>query len=111
MSTSYFHLRAPITSLALDEGPVHDRLRVWQDHGLAGELVVRHGVGRQLALMFASTDDDDLHCALHLWYGGDTRGMVVNVNDPSLPDACVVVSEYGEVTNVGAVKVLAGQHR
>jgi hypothetical protein len=38
-----------ITSVVVDEGPSHDRVRVWNRGGLAGVLVVTHGDGEVIA--------------------------------------------------------------
>jgi len=38
-----------VTSVRIVEGPAHDLVRVWNRHGLAGELVVRRGDCRALA--------------------------------------------------------------
>ena len=111
MSTAYYRLRDPITSLALKEGPAHDRLRIWE-HGLAGELVLSSGVGRTVARMFFSTDADDAHCAIHTYYGGAERGCVVTVNDLTLLDSAVVLDgDTDEVLTVGEVKAFAGLGR
>ena len=112
MSTAYYRLREPITSLALEEGPAHDRLRIWERHGLAGELVVSAGSGREIARMFFETGVDDLHCAIHTYYGGAERGGVGTVNDPTLPDSATVLDgDTGEVLTVGEVKGYAGLGR
>ena len=112
MSTTYYRLRDPITSVILEEGPVHDRLRIWQDHGLAGELAVTSGAGRPIARMFFVTDVDDAHCAIHTYYGGAERGCVVTVNDETLLDSAVVLDgDTDEVFTVGEVKAFAGLGR
>lgn len=38
-----------VTSVVVDAGPGHDRVRVWNRHGLAGELVVSAGDGAAIA--------------------------------------------------------------
>ena len=40
MSTSYYRLQDPFTSLRLEEGPGHDRLTVWEQHANCGTLTV-----------------------------------------------------------------------
>ena len=112
MSTAYYRLREPITSVQLDEGPGHDRLRIWQDHGFAGELVLTAGAGREVARMFFETNADDAHCAIHAYYGGDERGCVVTVNDPTLPESAVVLDgDTDEVLTVGEVRAFDGRGR
>jgi hypothetical protein len=109
MSTSYYRLRPPITSLRLEEGTAHDRLLIWEGHGLAGVLTLGRGSGRSLALMLSESGADGLTCAAHIHYGGDSAGCVVTVNEPILPDSAVVVSEDGEVTTMDRVKAWHGR--
>ena len=112
MSTAYYRLREPITSLQLEEGPGHDRLRIWERHGLAGELVVSAGSGREIARMFFLTEADDMHCAIHAYYGGAARGCVVTVNDFTMLDSALVLNgDTNKVLTVGGVKAFAGLGR
>jgi len=101
MSTSYYGLSDPITSLRLEEGPGHDRLTVWEGNALAGTLVLSLGEGRHVAMMFADQDCERANTS----YGGKDVGCRVNC-DPALRDDLVVISEYGEVTTIGAVRAL-----
>ena len=112
MSTAYYRLREPITLLQLEEGPEHDRLRIWEHHALAGELVVSAGEGREIARMFFRTEMDDVHCAIYAYAGGPEEGLVVTLNDPTLPDSAVVLDgDTGEVLTVGEVRAFAGLGR
>ncbi len=110
MSTSYYRLIEPFTSLRLDEGARHDKLTVFESGANCGTLTVNHGTGRRLAQCFAAHEDDG-QCPLRTHWGGKDRGAVVTVNDPSLPDEATVVSEYGDVLTVGRVKARDGQGR
>ena len=112
MSTAYYRLRAPITSLRLEEGPGHDRLHIWEHHALAGELVLSLGSGREVARFFFETNADDVHCAIHAYAGGPSEGMIVTVNDLTLRDSAVVLDgDTDEVLTVGEVKAFAGLGR
>jgi len=109
MSTSYYRLMEPFTSLRLEEGAGHDRLTVFEGHANCGTLTLSKGVGRRLAQCFI--DDEENICPLRTHWGGTARGAVVTVNDASLPDDATVISEYGDVLTVKEVKARDGAHR
>ena len=110
MSTSYYGLREHVTSLRLEEGPGHDRLTIWVDHGNAGTLVLPRGFGKNMARMFAETDVDDSECPMRTHWGGEI-GAVVTENQTDLQDERVLVSEYGDVLTVAAIRARAGAKR
>ena len=50
--------RAVITSAVLVKTGAHDRLRLWNRHGLAGELILVDGDGEQVALALGLAPKD-----------------------------------------------------
>ena len=112
MSTSYYRLRAPITSLRVEEKDLtHIRIRIWISHEFSGELVLAdHAEVSSIILMFALYEDDD-KCPLRAHWGGKDRGAIVTVNDDTLADSECVISEYGELLTVGEVKARDGAKR
>lgn len=42
-------LQSPVSSAEVEQGPAHDRIRIWNRGGLAGELVVTSGDGERIA--------------------------------------------------------------
>lgn len=107
MSTSYYRLKYPLTSIRLEQGPVHDKLTVFESGANAGTLTVGRGLGKALANMFADVVDDD-KAPLRTHFGGADRGCVVTVQDGELPDRYTVVNDYGDVYTVGEVKAMDG---
>jgi len=103
MSTSYFYLRAPITSLRLVEWPGHDQLMVWTDNDLAGSLSLVKGEGKLLARMLADTDTEP---PLRTHYGGASIGCVVTENIKGLDPNLILVSECGEIVTAGEVRAM-----
>lgn len=102
MSGCYYRLKPPVTSLRLKTGPGHDRLSVWVNHGLAGELVLPKTTARDVVLCFAERELDESRCPLRTtWDGNDP---VVMVNVPRLDDDTMLVSEYGDLLTVAQVK-------
>lgn len=108
MSTSYYKLRKPFTHLELESTGGHGRLKVWIDHGLSGTLTIPD---RHLAEILRPLFADGYPAALRTHWGGKTKGAIVTINDESLPDEAVVLSEYGELMTVAQVKSRAGATR
>ena len=110
MSTSYYRLRPPITHLRLEEGEGHDKLKIWVNHGLAGELVIANREIRQFLDCFALYEADN-ECPLRSFWGGAERGAIVYANEDDLPDEMMVISEYGELLTVAQVEARDGAKR
>ena len=110
MSTSYYRLIEPITSLRLEEGLGHDRLTIFENGANAGTLTLTKGLGRRVAGCF-SQHEDDSQCPMRTHWGGKDRGAVVTVNDVTLPDDATVISEYGDILTVAQVKARDGRKR
>jgi hypothetical protein len=110
MSTSYYGLEGPFTSLRLEEGEKHDRLTIWEQGANCGTLVFSKGIGRRIVLKFAEHGYDDVP-PLRTHWGGKERGSVVTVNDSEMPDEATVISEYGDILTVGQVKARHGARR
>jgi len=110
MSISYNQPIEGITKLRLVEGQAHDRLSIWIEHGLSGELVLPLGWGARLARMFSKDSGDDSNDAMRTHWGGENVGTVVTDN-AHLPDRAILISEYGEVLTAGEVRARAGARR
>lgn len=110
MSTSYYYIEEPFTSIRLLEGPVHDRVSLWESHGLAGTLTVSHGKGRSLVRRFIQYADDP-QAPLRTHWGGKEVGCVVTENIRGLADDLVLIDEYGEPVTVGVIRARAGHVR
>jgi len=108
MSTSYNHLRPPITSLRLVRG-VHDRLEIWETGGYAGTLVLTAGAGQRIALMLAE-DEDDARCPMRT-LGGPNGAVVVVENVRGLDPGLQLVSETGLPFTVAEIRAMAREGR
>jgi hypothetical protein len=97
MSTTYYRLRPPITSLrVLDRNPEHATLAVWVDHGLAGELIVPAGLLSDVVIQFKG---DEI---------GYRATKVVQWHRDVGPTECLI-SEYGELTSRVTLERLVAQ--
>lgn len=110
MSTSYYRLKQPITHLRIEDAGGHDKIKIWVDHGLAGSLTVAKRDTKEFVRLFVLYEEDN-ECPLRTHWGGKERGAVVTVNDDTLADESVVVSEYGELLTVADVKKRDGARR
>ena len=106
MSTEYYKLRKPFTHLELDSTGGHGRLKVWIEHGLSGMLTIpnRHLADVLLPLFVE-------HPPVLRTHWGGKKGAIVTVEDRTLSDETVVLSEYGELLTVAKVKARAGATR
>jgi len=106
MSTNYYHLKLPITYLELELRGTHYRLNIWVNHALAGMLVLREEELSGIIDCFADKEED---CPLRTTSGGTGRGIIVHVQDPSLPDDTLLISSYRELLTVREIKALDGK--
>lgn len=110
MSTSYYRLAKPVTHLNIRKTPSHYHVGVFINHALAGELCVRAEEATSLFRLFQLYEEDNV-CPLRTWWGGPDKGAIVEINDKTLPDEAIVISEYGEPLTVGEVKARKGARR
>ena len=106
MSTYYYRLQKPITSLRLEKGKGHDKLWVWVNNALSGKLILRNDETKSMISLFASGDS-----VLSTHWGGENNGTVVTVLETNLLEGEVVISEYGELLTVREVKRREGAKR
>jgi hypothetical protein len=110
MSTSYYHIAKPISALQMRDDGANCFLEIWIAGFYAGALTMpKEHVGSILRMMYEYTDD--FHCALRTHWGGSDRGAIVTVNDETLADEAVIISEYGELLTVAQVKARDGAKR
>jgi hypothetical protein len=107
MSTDYYGLCEPVTYLKLETGQGHDKLKVWINHALAGELTLANRETKQFIKLFAQYSD----CLMHTHWGGNECGAVVSEHDEDLIDEMCVISEYGELLTVRQVRARDGAKR
>lgn len=105
MSTGFHRMNPPVTSVRLDEGPGHDRVSVWTDHGLSGTLTVTAGQGRRLCLVLTRADQ----AVTRVGVGDGMVGLIV-ADDPPEPDECLV-SDYGDVTTLSELRAAPNVER
>ena len=110
MSTSYYRLKPPITHLELELKPGHDRVKIWVNHGLVGELILANRETCAFLDCFTLHEPDN-ECPLRSYWGGAEKGTVVYANEINLSREMIVISEYGELLTVAQVFARRGAKR
>lgn len=101
MSTAYYSLAEPFSNLELIEKDDSDILRVFDDAGCCGTLVLKKGLGTTVALLFTTNLN---YCTVLAYFGGERVGKVVEIYNKYIKDNDVIVSEHGVPTTLGKVK-------
>ncbi len=73
----------------------------------AGVLYFSEEHAPTILKMFALREDDD-KCPMRTHYGGVEQGTVVTINDPSLSDLDILISDNGELLTVREIKATEG---
>lgn len=110
MSTAYYYLREPFTSIRLERGPSHDRVTLWERGANIGTLTVSAGTGSMVTYLFAEVEYDG-KAPMRTHWGGTKVGCVVTENVRGLDPSLVLVSEYGDVLTVGDIRARSGHGR
>uniref|UniRef100_A0A6M3L3G4 Uncharacterized protein n=1 Tax=viral metagenome TaxID=1070528 RepID=A0A6M3L3G4_9ZZZZ len=100
MSTSYYSLREPFTSIRIESNSQHDKITFWSRHGNAGTLTVDKGDAKLIAIMIS--DNENLQ-PIHSHYGGE-KGTIITENISGLLPEQVLISEYGEALTVAQIR-------
>ena len=111
MSTSYYYVRQPFTSVRLEEDLVYDRVTVFERSMNCGTLIVSRGIGSSVCWFFSEHDVDDSHAPMRTHYGGKDVGCVVTENVRGLDPRLLLISEYGKPMTVDEIRALAGHVR
>lgn len=98
MSTSYYALKEPITSLVVKTERNHDKINVFVNHQCTGTLAVDKGQASDILSLLVSSRK-----VLHVWYGGPGQGQKVQIYDKAASNDTCVISDSFEITTVGEV--------
>ena len=99
MSTRYYALRPPVTSVRVEEAGGHASLSIWVSHGGAGKLVLaKQDLKPFLKGVLANEDD----VVMHVTCGGE-HALLCRMLHYARPED-LVISEYGELMTVRDVQ-------
>ena len=108
MSTNYYCLKSPITYLHLEPRGDYYSLSLWVNHALSGSLMLREDDLSDVIMCFADVVDDT-QCPLRTTAGAIDRGIIVHIQDLSLPDDTLLISSHRELLTVREIKALDGK--
>lgn len=98
MTTSYYYLREPISSLRVEDAGPHTRVTVFEEGANVGTLTVRDP--RAFLWMFA----DGSEPAMRAHFGGEAVGVVVTELVRGLDPMLQLISEYGDLRTVADIR-------
>lgn len=104
MSTTYYRLKPPFTHVTLEEG-AHDKVSLWENGANVGTLTFSEGQGADFLCLLRAQP------VMHTFYGGDTRGCVVEEKEIGLDADMTILDGSGTPTTVRDVRGLAGKGR
>ena len=105
MSTSYYALKKPITSIRPEVMGGHTHVGVWVNHAKSGILVFRNEEWTKAIWLFVEKNISEP--PMRALWGGTKDGYIVEETDASSPAEQQMISEYGELTTVGQIRAKA----
>lgn len=107
MSTDYYRLKEPITSIQAEILGGHTHVGIWVNHAKSGTLVFRNEEWKEAIWLFR---DGESLPPMHSHWGGVEAGTIVTSRE-TLPDEQQLLSEYGELLSVKDIKSRHGSKR
>ena len=103
MSTEYYALKKPITSIKPEVMGGHTHVGIWVNHAKSGTLVFRNDEWVAAKRLFVDVSKS----AMRSFWGGTEKGCIVEETDTSSSAEQQMVSEYGELETVGQIRAKA----
>lgn len=107
MSTSYYRIKKPFTSLRAEAipGAGYTDIGIWVNHSKAGVIVVRNEEVKDALLVFRRS-------VLSVFQSGIEGGhTILDYEDDDVEDDTQLISEYGELTTVAELKAKGAVER
>jgi hypothetical protein len=111
MSTSYYHLSTPVTSVRPEIMGGHTHMGIWVNHAKAGTLILRNEEWIGFLRLLTNEEFDDSKAPMRTHWGGAEVGSIVTENENDLMDETQLVSEYGELLTVAEIRAFSGEKR
>lgn len=105
MSTDYYALKKPITSIRPEIMGGHTHVGIWVNHAKSGTLVFRNDEWNDAIWLFVEKNVSTP--PMRSFWGGVEDGCVVEEADNSLPAEQQMISELGELMTVGQIRAKA----
>ena len=104
MSTNFYALKKPITSIRPEIMGGHTHVGIWVNHAKSGILVFRNDEWKDAIWLFV--EQDVALPPMRTYCGGKKEGCIVKEID-TLPSEQQMISEYGELTTVKQIRTKA----
>lgn len=104
MSTYYYSLKEPFTSIRPEVLGGHTHVGIWVNHAKAGTLVFRNEEWANAIWVFMDEGNPRAHTSL----GGEKTGMVVEEYSELQPED-QLINDRGEILMVSEIRQLAGK--
>ena len=101
MSTNYFRLKKPFTSVRTTVGGGHTQLAIWVNHAKAGDITLRNS---EVPSVLQALSQDLPAVRRVATAEGGTR---LDFDDDNLESEHVLISEYGDLTCLGDLEAQA----
>ena len=101
MSTSYFRLKKPFTSVRTTARGGHTQLALWVNHAKAGDITLRNEEVPAVLLALRRNESAVTQC------GAAAGGTQLYFDDDNLEPDTQLISEYGDLTCLGNLEAQA----
>lgn len=105
MSTEYYALKKPITSIRPEIMGGHTHVGIWVNHAKSGTLVFHNDEWKDAIWLFV--EKNVVTPPIHSFWGGTKDGCIVKEIDASSPVEQQMVNEFGELMTVGQIRAKA----
>ena len=105
MSTEYYTLKEPITSIRPEIMGGHTHVGIWVNHAKSGTLVFHNDEWKNAIWLFVKKNVSEP--PMRTFWGGIKDGCIVEETDTSSPAEQQMVSEFGELITVGQIRAKA----
>ena len=107
MSTEYYALKKPITSIRPEIMGGHTHVGIWVNHAKSGTLVFRNEEWKDAIWLFVEKNVSEP--PMRILWGGIKDGCIVKETNTSSQTEQQMVSELGELTTVGQIRAKTKQ--
>ena len=98
MSTEFYRIKPPFTSVRTEVGGGHTRLSLWVNHAKTGDITLRNEELKDVLRVFCREEPAVIQRGLT---GGEVQ---LAYEDDNVEPDTILVSEYGEITCVAQLQ-------
>ena len=103
MSTDYYALKKPITSIRPEILGGHTHVGIWVNHAKSGTLIFHNDEWKDAIWLFVEREVSPIRA----FWGDTEKGCIVRETDTKSPAEQQMVSESGELVTIGQIRAKA----